>query len=232
MTKKFEKEGDYIMRKMLFVMLTFGLFLSFTGLDVKAATNEESVPKIVDGTKMSIQEIDELLNSSTEYTIELTDKQVAEQYALKEGVSLEEAYQEMADYSGQTDRPVLFSTASCSWLATNTSVTIPNKSYKPNLIVYVEVCRSGAQYINTNKKPLLQEFQANPISFSGTISVELFNGHFYYIVNGNFYNSTSTTHTGTTGVTTVFSATYSVGSTSNFYASLTTPRKKRDVLGY
>ncbi len=60
-----------------------------------------------------------------------------------------------------------------------------------------------------------QEFKPNPISFSGSISVELFNGHFYYIVNGNFYNSTSTSHTGTTGISALFTAQYSVGSTSN-----------------
>ncbi|MGE7983740.1 hypothetical protein [Solibacillus sp. NPDC093137] len=221
------------MRKIFIIMLTLGLSLSsLTGLNVKAANNEENVPEIVDGTNMSLQEIDELLSSSTEYTIELSDQQVAEQYALKEGVSLEEAYKAVAGYSSQKNKLGTLAASSCSWLATNTSVTIKNKSYKPNLIVYVEICRSGAQYINTNKKPLLQEFQANAISFSGTISVELFNGHFYYIVNGNFYNSTSTTHTGTTGVTTVFSATYSVGSTSNYYASLTTSRTKRDVLGY
>lgn len=224
------------MRKLFLVMFTFVLFLSSTGLDVKAENNGESVPEIIDGTKMTIKEIDELLNSSTEYTIELTDKQVAEQYVLKEGVSIEEAYREMSDYSAESNQPALLSSrsSSCSWLATNTSISIPNKSgYKPNLIVYLQICRSGgAQYIDTNKRPLLQEFQANPISYAGTISVELFNGHFYYIINGNFYNATSTSHSGTSGINAIFAATYTVGTTSNFYASLTTARTKRNVLGY
>ncbi|MGF9975509.1 hypothetical protein [Viridibacillus arvi] len=215
--------------------LTFVLLLSYTGFDVKAMeNNEENIPEIIDGKTMSIQEVDELLNSSTDHTIELTDQQVAEQYALKKDVSIEKAYQEMSDYS-VSGKPTMFASPSesCSWLATNTAITIPGKSgYKPNLIVYTEICRGGAQYINTNKKPLLQEFQANPISFAGTIKVELFNGHFYYIINGNFYNSTSTSHSGTTGITSIFSATYTVGTTSNYYASLTTPRTKRDVLGY
>jgi len=175
---------------------------------------------------MSIQEVDALLNSSTEYTIELTDQQVAEQYAEKKGVSVGKAYEEMLEYSSQNKNIATFAANSCSWLATNTSVKIPNKSYTPNLIVYAEVCRGGAQYINTNKKPLIQEFQANPISFQGTISVELFNEHFYYIVNGNFYNSTSVSHSGTSGLGTVFTATYTAGSTSNYYASLTNLKNK------
>lgn len=225
---------EWNMKKITVSILILLLFLSINEFDVKAAEiTEEKTLQIIDGSTMSIQEIEELLNSSTEYTIELTNQQVAEQYAIKKGVSLEKANEEMLNYSSENERIVALRSASCSWLATNTPVKIPNKTgYVPNLIVYLEICRGGAQYINTTKEPLLQEFQANPISFQGTIKVELFNGHFYYIINGNFYNSTSVSHTGTTGLSTVFTATYSVGSTSNYYASLTTPRTKRNVLGY
>lgn len=62
--------------------------------------------------------------------------------------------------------------------------------------------------------------------------MELHNGHFLFLINGNFYNSTSTTHTGTIGVGNIFTASYSVASSSSFYASLTTGLTKRDVLGY
>ncbi|MFC6038903.1 hypothetical protein ACFPYN_05470 [Paenisporosarcina macmurdoensis] len=224
------------MKKIILSVLTFMLVLVFSGFDASAMEkSDKKASTVIDGTKMSKQELGKLRDSIKEYTIELTDQQVAEQYAEIKGVSINEAYQKMSEYSTNFDSKTLAVSAlstSCSWLETNTSVTIPNKSYKPNLIVYVEVCRGGAQYINTNKKPLLQEFKANPISYSGTISVELFNGHFYYIVNGNFYNSTSTSHSGTTGLSALFTATYSVGTTSNYYASLTTPRTKRAVLGY
>ncbi|MFJ7407907.1 MULTISPECIES: hypothetical protein [unclassified Lysinibacillus] len=195
-----------------------------------------NVINILDGKNMSEEELDEILNSDEEFIVELTDEQVAEQYAKIKGVSLEEAYEAMSDNLVQSNSRAKRSLApksSCSWLATSTPITIPNRSYKPTLLVYLNVCRGGgAQYIDTNTKTLLQEFRANPISFQGTIVVELYNGHFYYTVNGNFYDSTSTTHTGTTGVTTIFSATYSVASTSNYYASLTILRTKRDVLGY
>lgn len=185
---------------------------------------------------MSEAELDAILSSGEEITIELTDEQVAEHYAEIKGVSLDEAYQAMSDnlvQSNSREKRSLAPKSSCSWLATSTPITIPNRSYKPTLLVYLNVCRGGgAQYIDTNTKPLLQEFRANPISFDGTIVVELYNGHFFYIINGDFYNLTMSTHTGTVGVTMVFSATYSIASTSNYYASLTILRTKRDVLGY
>lgn len=222
---------------MRILKLTLFLLIFFPLVDSDVKANDETnsnIIKILDGKNMREEELDAILNSGEEFTIELTDEQVAEHYAEIKGVSLDEAYQAMSDSLAQAKPRArsVTSNPSCGWLATSTPVTIPNRSYKPILLVYVNVCRGGAQYIDTNTKPLLQEFLANPISFQGTIVVELYNGHFYYTVNGNFYESTSTTHTGTAGVTTVFSATYSVASTSNYYASLTILRTKRDVLGY
>ncbi|WP_103977480.1 hypothetical protein [Lysinibacillus sphaericus] len=139
---------------------------------------------------MSEEELYAILNSGEEFTIELTDEQVAEHYAEIKGVSLDEAYQAMSDSLVQAKPRArsVTSNPSCGWLATSTPITIPNRFYKPTLLVYLNVCRGSAQYIDTNTKPLLQEFRANPISFDGTIVVELYNGHFFYIINGNFYN--------------------------------------------
>lgn len=46
---------------------------------------------------MSEEELDAILNSGEEFTIELTDEQVAEHYAEIKGVSLDEPYQAMSD---------------------------------------------------------------------------------------------------------------------------------------
>ncbi len=46
---------------------------------------------------MSEEELDAILSSGEEFTIELTDEQVAEHYAEIKGVSLDEAYQARPD---------------------------------------------------------------------------------------------------------------------------------------
>ncbi|WP_342543869.1 hypothetical protein [Lysinibacillus sp. FSL W7-1291] len=221
------------MRKTLIYFLGFVLFLSFFGSEVKAMERVDSKTlEIIDGTTLNSRELEDLLNSNKEFTVELSDQQVAEQYAKIKSVTIQEAYSKLAEYNKlDTFSP---KAESCSWFGTNTEIPIFGKTYRPLLQVYVQICSSGGtpKYINTNQAPLLQEFVANPISFSGTIKVELHNGHFLFLINGNFYNSTSTTHTGTIGVGNIFTASYSVASSSSFYASLTTGLTKRDVLGY
>ncbi|MFJ6209989.1 hypothetical protein [Lysinibacillus sp. NPDC092081] len=221
------------MKKISIYFLSFVLFLSFFGSDVKAAERvDNETSEIIDGRILSSMELDELLNSNKEFTVELSDQQVAEQYSKIKGVTIQEAYLKLSDYN-KHDKTISPKAESCSWFATNTEIPLFGKTYRPLLQVYVQICSTGGtKYINTNTQPLIQEFVANQISFSGSIRVELNNGHFLFLINGNFYNSTSTSLTGTVGVGNIFTASFSAASSNSYYASLTTGLTKRDVLGY
>lgn len=232
------------MKKTLVTVLSFILSLSVLMPNVYAAEKDKSQKEkdnYIDGKNLSKDELKKIRESNQNYSIELTTQQAAERVAEINGITVEEAYQEMPGNSDNDTKNVsgiapLATTATsstCGWVETRTTLTIPNKSYKPTLIVIPEVCYGGgAKWINTTKKPWLQEMMADTKRYSGTIKVELYAGNFVYLVNGSFYNSGATTHSGTTGATTVFTATYTISSTSDFYASLYTGRLKRDVLGY
>lgn len=117
----------------------------------------------------------------------------------------------------------------CGWQETSTNVAVKNSTQK--LVVIVKTCRNGsAGWVAKKTKPMLQEFKATGgRAFSGTIKVDLRDSGFYYVVNGNFYNSTSVTHSSITGITSVFTATYGVAVTSSFYSSVYTGLKWRKV---
>ena len=119
-------------------------------------------------------------------------------------------------------------TATCTWTETSTTHTV--KSHNAKLIVIVRACRDGSfGWIEKSKKPMLQEFKASSKSFKGTVKVDLETSGYFYVVNGNFYNNTSVSHSGTTGSNTVITATYTVTSTSDHYGALYTGVKWKQV---
>ncbi|WP_339261405.1 hypothetical protein [Lysinibacillus sp. FSL K6-3209] len=85
---------------MRILKLTLFLLIFFPLVDSDVKANDETnsnIIKILDGKNMSEEELDAILNSGEEFTIELTDEQVAEHYAEIKGVSLDEPYQAMSD---------------------------------------------------------------------------------------------------------------------------------------
>ena len=185
------------------------------------------------------QELQKIRNSGKDYTVELTYEQAIERAAEISGKSIEKLKKEnpntcpsIAKTSNKTEKSIngYATTAStCSWLEKTTSHTV--KSWTAKLIVMPQVCRDGSfGWVNTSKKPLLQEFKASTKNFSGTIKVDLRDNGYYYVVNGKFYEDTTVTHNGTTGANAIWTATYSVSSTSNVYGSLYTGLKWHKVV--
>lgn len=66
--------------------------------------------------------------------------------------------------------------------------------------------------------------------FDGTIRVDLDNTGYTYVVNGSFYNYGMVHHTGTTGINTVFTATYAVSFANNWYGSLYTGLQYKRII--
>jgi hypothetical protein len=196
-------------KKLLFSVLpTFFIVLLFSNNALAAKSDEE---------------LNKIRKSGKDYTVELTYDQAVKRAAELSGKSVEEIKEE---------NPQTFSTmaATCSWVETLTTLNVTS-SYKPKLSVIVSACRDGSfGWVQTNVKPLYQGIVADSKKFDGDVQVDLESSGFYYVVNGRFYNNGTVTHTGTTGANTVWTATYSVSYSSDFYASYYSGLKWRTVV--
>lgn len=213
---------------LLFAVLALSIFVP-TSNQVHAEENNK-VKEFVELTDdkpfvpMTDKQLNEIRNSNQDYHVELTYEQAVERTAELTGKSIEQVKKENPnaepEHLGEY-HAMATTSSSCTWHETSTTHTV--KSYNARLIVIVKACRDGSfGWVDTNTKPMLQEFQAGSKYFKGTIQVDLEPTGYYYVVNGSFYNNTSVTHTGTTGANTVWTATYSVSSTSSYYGSLYT----------
>ncbi|PDM40139.1 hypothetical protein [Geobacillus sp. LYN3] len=191
-------------------------------------TDEKSKPFI----PMTDEQLEKIRNSNEDYDIELTYEQAVKRTAELTGKSIDQIKKEYpnteSSYLKKSNGVAVAAASTCNWHETSTTHTV--KSYNAKLIVIVKACRDGSfGWVDTNAKPMLQEFQAGSKYFQGTIQVDLESTGYYYVVNGSFYNNTTVTHTGTTGANTVWTATYAVSSTSNYYGSLYTGVKWKQV---
>lgn len=217
------------MFKKLLALTIFTSTLTLPLYQANASTNVN--PTFDNNDVLNSNELEAIRNSEEEYTIPLTYEQAVERTAEMTNKTITEVKGENPEKSNVR---MLASTAAasgnvCGWQETSTNVTVKSSTQK--LIVILKSCRNGSfGWIEKKKKPMLQEFKASGgKSFAGTIKVDLNDNGFYYVANGNFYNGTTVTHSRTTGVTTVFTATYNVAATSNHYASIYTGLKWRKV---
>ncbi|MGJ7036037.1 hypothetical protein HNQ84_002089 [Anoxybacillus eryuanensis] len=175
-------------------------------------------------TPMTDEELDKIRDSDEDYHVELTYEQAVERTAEITGKSVEQVMKENPNVEAEfIDKQHVMKIASstCTWHETSTTHKV--YSYNAKLIVIVKACRDGSfGWVDVNTKPMLQEFQAGSKYFQGTIQVDLEPTGYYYVINGSFYNNTTVTHTGTTGANTIWTATYTVSTTSNYYGSLYT----------
>lgn len=167
------------------------------------------------------EELKAIRSSNEDYVVELTTEQAIARKAELQGRTVEEVRAEFEAENFKNPQFLPLSTV-CSWVEKTHTLAV--KSYKPKLLIIPQFCRSGsAGWINTGKAPLMQEFIAASKSFNGTVAVDLQSSGYYYKVNGSFHNTSSVTHNGTVGVNAVFTATYSAGTSSNHYGTITTP---------
>ena len=192
-----------------FIFSICSIFFLFSVSDKAFASN----------VTISDEELEILRNSGEEYSVI---------------VSEEQAIKNIAELTGKTKDQVRFeqnsqnkfgvmSTAACNE-KTETSTIVPVKSYNMTLLVYLDICRNGSfTYIDTNKKPAYVGIKASTKVFSGDVVVELKGNGFDYLVNGHVYDTGTTSHSGTTGLTLpVWSTTYTVGTASNHYGAIST----------
>ncbi|MBX9958201.1 hypothetical protein H7T43_25490 [Peribacillus simplex] len=185
------------------------------------------------------EELEEI-RKNDEYTVELTYDQAVERTSEITGDSIKDIKKENPNSTKDVKKvgigartlgqatATATATATCTWTETSTTHTV--KSHNAKLIVIVRACRDGSfGWIEKSKKPMLQEFKASSKSFKGTVKVDLESSGYFYVANGNFYNNTSVSHSGTTGSNTVFTATYTVTSTSDHYGALYTGVKWKQV---
>ncbi|RIW27285.1 hypothetical protein D3H55_23175 [Bacillus salacetis] len=194
------------MKKLLMFLAPAFFFVLFGG-SADAATN---------------QELEQLRNSGQDYEVELTYDQVVERTAELTGKSIEEVKKETpAPTFKAMSAKTMSATASssnCGWYEVATSLNI-GKSYKPTLIVIPSTCRSGSfGWIQEEVQPHLVGMKADGKKFEGQIEVRLQPSRFSYVVNGSWYNHGTVTHGGTTGASALWTATYSVSSSSSHYA--------------
>lgn len=117
----------------------------------------------------------------------------------------------------------------CGWYEVATTLSI-GKAYKPTLIVIPRTCRSGsAGWIDTATKPHLIGMKADGKKFDGQIEVRLNKANFSYVINGNWYDHGTVSHGGTTGASAIWTATYSVSTSTSHYASWYSGVKYRQV---
>ncbi|WP_426273545.1 hypothetical protein [Exiguobacterium sp. R-17] len=229
------------MIKNIFVVGVIALSLVFSGTTSFAEESSEPTEFKTD------EELDLLRESGKDFTVVLTDEQAVERAAeLAEDDSIEildqptnavmqrntvKSKNHFSRSSVSTnDMSEESATTKCNWIETLTTVTV-SSSYKPKLSVIVKGCRSGSfSYLNKKVKPMFIGFVADNKEFAGTIRVEIDNDGFLYLANGKFANHAEVTHEGTSGITTIFTATYSFSNSSNFYKSLYTGLKYRQVL--
>lgn len=232
-------EVKKILIALMTVSMAFSIFFlpaTATHASTNTATSLEGEGKIqeVDFSKpfkpKTEKELKKIRSSNIDYEVELTTEQAIARKAEVQNRPLEEVRAEFeAETKAEENTNSQFSTFAvaaaapvCSWVEKRHTIAV--KSHNASLIIMPQFCRSGsAGYVNTSKKPLLQEFAASSKSFNGTIAVDLRTTGYYYRVNGNFFNTTNVTHTGTVGISAVFTATYSVGGSSSLYGSITTP---------
>lgn len=190
----------------------------------------------IDGRLLSSEELTQVRESNSEYSILLSEEQAIERAAEVKGVTVEEILKERNSTVVKSSVSTLAVGTTCGWYETNTKITTKKASYQPTLIVLVESCYGGGgKWINVLTEPYLMEFKAEDnYAFTGTIKIELQPGHFIYTINGKFMSSGSSVHSSTTGLTTpVFTATYTYsGSSTQVHANVSEIRVKRDVLGY
>ena len=198
------------MKKLLMFLVPAVFFVLF-GESASAATDEE---------------LEKLRNSGQDYEVELTYDQVVERTAEITGKSVEEVKKEIAPPAFQT----MALADVCGWKEIATTLTIPGKSYQPTLIVIPRACRNGSfGWIDTNTKPHLVGMKADGKKFDGQIEVRLTASNFSYVINGSWYNHGTVSHQGTTGLSAVWTATYSVSQSSNHYADWYSGVKYRQV---
>jgi len=205
------------MKKIVLTLFTAILALTVIGPQASAAQPFKSD-----------KELKKLRSSGQDYEVFISEEQAVERVAELTGKTEEEVREDNAkELSGDGEVNAL--AATCGWMETLTTVTVTD-SYKPKLSVIVKACRDGSfGWLQTTTKPFYQGMVADSKKFEGDVRVELQSSGFYYLVNGRYYNNGTVTHTGTTGANTVWTATYSVSSSSNFYKSVYTGLKYRKV---
>lgn len=227
------------MKKVLVTLVMFSMALVFflPILPAEASVEETPINYVnleefgkLDFSKPFVPKTEEelaVIRSQEEYEVMITTEQAIARKAELQGRTVEEVQAEfnaesLKDISGiKNTEFATRSSLQCNWIEKSHIVTV--RSHKAKLLIIPELCRYGsAGWINKDKKPFMQEFEASMKSFSGTVAVELKETGYYWKVNGNFYNNSTTSHTGTVGINAVFTATYSVGGTSNHYGAITT----------
>lgn len=207
-----------MMKKTLILLTLTSLFVLFGGMLGKSAN------------AASDEELEKLRNSGQDYEVELTYEQVVERTVELTGKSVDEVKREIALSTPKTlgyNSKAMAS--SCGWYEVSTTLSI-GKSYKPTLIVIPRTCRYGsAGWIETAIKPHLIGMKADGKKFEGQIEVRLNNANFSYVINGNWYNHGTVSHGGTTGISTIWTTTYTVSTSSSHYASWYSGVKYRQV---
>ncbi|WP_027410379.1 hypothetical protein [Anoxybacteroides tepidamans] len=180
-------------------------------------------------------ELDKIRKSGNDYTVDLTYEQAVKRAAELSGKSVDEIKKENPQPNSTkaaTNASITSATtsATCGWVETLTTLSV-SSTYKPKLSVILSACRDGSfGWVQTNVKPMYQGIVADSKKFDGDVQVDLESTGFYYVVNGRFYNNGTVTHTGTTGANTVWTATYSVSYSSDFYKSYYSGLKWRAVV--
>ena len=237
------------MKKVSFVfllaMLIVSIFNPIKQVDAEGNSNGTFVPlenSSEEFVPLTDEELEEI-RKNDEYSVDLTYDQAVERTSEITGDTIEEIKKENPDTCSQDLKQVGRSMnllalgddmeaeakGKCSWNETSTTHAV--KSHNAKLIVIVRACRDGSfGWIQTTKKPMLQEFKASSKSFRGTVKVDLEVDGYFYVANGKFYNNTSVSHTGTTGTNSVFTATYGVTSTSDYFGELYTGVKWKQVV--
>jgi len=231
------------------LLLAGAIALSVAGSGHTAFAEDNTVPG-EDNTESvefkTDEELDVLRESGKDFTTVLTDEQAVERAAELSGETPQEVLKDYQSSSSsvntlKSNRKMMRSLAttndmseesassSCHWIETTTTVAV-SSSYKPKLSVIVRGCRSGSFSWLKKTKPFYIGFIADNKKFAGDIRIELQNDGFDYLVNGRFYNNSAVSHGTTTGITDIFTATYSLSVTSDFYKSIYTGMKYKSVL--
>ena len=219
------------MKRLLMPFLVAVLCISSLMLSNPVSANEESATsgfQNVGNNKVytqpvSNEQLQKIRESNTDYSVPITFEQAVARKAELTGTTPESVLEELKNQNNDFNALA----SSCQWMETQTTVTV-SSTYKPKLVVIPRVCRDGSfGWVDVNTEPFTVGFKADTKKFDGTIRVELKGNGFRYLANGNFYNHGTVTHQGTTGANAVFTATYSVASSSNHYKAIYTGLKYR-----
>lgn len=201
------------MKKILLVIPVLLVLLASNG----SALASESKVKKVD-------------NLEDEYQIELTYEEAMQRVSELSGEPVEKVKERYQKENQKKNSLSLMATTSsnCHWIETSTNIPVTS-SYQPNLSAVLEGCRNGSFGWLTTKKPFYVGMIADNKKFDGDIRVEVKGSGFNYLINGSFHNRGTMTHQGTTGVNAVWTTTYAVSSSSDFYKSYYSGLKWRSV---